>query len=157
MQNKNVKPEELKSLQIVHRALLLGLVLFAAIAFYLNYSGNFIAGLKSYDQPLQVIAITLSFGGFFIGSLLFKKKMQQIKDSSPELRVKLSTYRSAAIMQWALLEGPALFAIICFLLVGNYAFLALAVVFIILFAVTAPNKTKMMLLLQLTEEEINEL
>ena len=157
MQNKNVKPEELKSLQIVHRALLLGLVLFAAIAFYLNYSGNFIAGLKSYDQPLQVIAITLSFGGFFIGSLLFKKKMQQLKDSSPELRVKLSTYRSAAIMQWALLEGPALFAIICFLLVGNYAFLALAVVFIILFAVTAPNKTKMMLLLQLTEEEINEL
>ena len=157
MQNKNVKPEELKSLQIVHRALLLGLVLFAAIAFYLNYSGNFIAGLKSYDQPLQVIAITLSFGGFFIGSLLFKKKMQQLKDSSPELRVKLSTYRSAAIMQWALLEGPALVAIICFLLVGNYAFLALAVVFIILFAVTAPNKTKMMLLLQLTEEEINEL
>ena len=154
MQNKNVKPGELKSLQIVHRALLLGLVLFAAIAFYLNYSGNFIAGLKSYDQPLQVIAITLSFGGFFIGSLLFKKKMQQIKDSSPELRVKLSTYRSAAIMQWALLEGPALFAIICFLLVGNYAFLALAVVFIILFAVTAPNKTKMMLLLQLTEEEM---
>ena len=157
MQNKNVKPGELKSLQIVHRALLLGLVLFAAIAFYLNYSGNFIAGLKSYDQPLQVIAITLSFGGFFIGSLLFKKKMQQLKDSSPELRVKLSTYRSAAIMQWALLECPALFAIICFLLVGNYAFLALAVVFIILFAVTAPNKTKMMLLLQLTEEEINEL
>ena len=157
MQNENVKRGELKSLQIIHRALLLGLVLFAAIAFYLNYSGNFITGLKSYDQPLQVIAITLSFGGFFIGSLLFKKKMQQLKDSSPELRVKLSTYRSAAIMQWALLEGPALFAIICFLLVGNYAFLALAVVFIILFAVTAPNKTKMMLLLQLTEEEINEL
>ncbi len=157
MQNENVKPGELKSLQIIHRALLLGLVLFAAIAFYLNYSGNFIAGLKNYDRLLQVIAITLSFGGFFIGSLLFKKKMQQLKDSSPELTVKLSTYRSAAIMQWALLEGPALFAISCFLMVGNYAFLALAVVFIILFAVTAPNKTKMMLLLQLTEEEMNEL
>ena len=157
MQNESKKPGALKALQILHRAMLLGQVLFAAIAFYLQYSGNFIASLKGHDQLLQVIAIVLSFGGFFIGSSLFKKKMQQLKESSPTLKTKLAAYRSAAIIQWALLEGPVLFSVICFMLVGNYAFLALAVVFILLFAVTTPNKTKMMLLLQLSEDEVGEL
>ena len=143
-------------MQIIHRGMLFGQVLFAAVAFYLHYSGNFISTLKSNDQLLQVIAVAFSFGGFFIGSSLFNKKMQQLKESSPTLKKKLTAYRSAAIIQWALLEGPVFFSVICFMLVGNYAFLALVVVFILLFAVTTPNKTKMMLLLGLSEEEIGE-
>jgi hypothetical protein len=156
MQKESKKPGELKALQIIHRAMLSGQILFAGIAFYLNYSGNFVASLKGHDQLLQVIAIVFSFGGFFIGSSLFKKKMQQLKESSPTLKTKLAAYRSAAIIQWALLEGPVLFSVICFMLVGNYAFFALAVVFILLFAVTTPNKTKMMVLLGLSEEDISE-
>jgi len=155
MQNENNKPGALKALQILHRALLSGQILFAGVAFYLHYSGNFTASLKASDKLLQVIAIVFSFGGFFIGASLFKKKMQQLKESSPTLEMKLAAYRSAAIIQWALLEGPVLFALICFMLVGNYAFLALGVVFILLFGISAPNKTKMMLLLQLSEEEVN--
>ncbi len=157
MQNENPQPGQLKALQILHRAMLSGQLLFAAIAFYLNYSGNFVASLSGHDQLLQVIAIGFSFGGFFIGASLFKKKMQQLKQGSPTLKAKVATYRSAAITQWALLEGPVLFSIICFMLVGNYAFLALSVVFILLFAVTAPNTTKMMVLLQLTEEDKDHL
>jgi hypothetical protein len=48
-----------------------------------------------------------------------------------------------------------LFAIICFLLVGNYAFLALAGALMILFAINTPTKIKMAMLLQINEEDIN--
>jgi len=42
-----------------------------------------------------------------------------------------------------------------FLLVGNYAFLALAVASMLLFAINAPAKIKLDMLLQMDEEEIN--
>ncbi len=144
-----------KALQIIHRAMLLGMILFAAIAFFLNYSGNFPPALQQYDQVLQVIAIVLSIGGFFIGNALFKKKIFYLRESGVDLNNKLSGYRSASLLQWALLEGPALFTIICFLLVGNYAFLALAGALMILFAINTPTKIKMAMLLQISEEEIN--
>lgn len=144
-----------KGMQIIHRAMLLGIILFAAIAFFLTYSGNFPPLLQQYDQGLQVAAIVLSLAGFFIGNALFKKKIFQIRSSSDSLSNKFSLYRSASLLQWALLEGPALFTIICFLLVGNYAFLALAGALMILFSINTPTKIKMAMLLQITEEEIN--
>ena len=144
-----------RALQIIHRAMLLGLILFAAIAFFLNYSGNFPPALQPYDQILQVIAIVLSIGGFFIGSSLFKKKIFQLRASVENIDNKLSAYRSVSLVQWALLEVPALFAIICFLLTGNYAFLALAGPLLTLFAINAPAKIKISMLLQVSEDVIN--
>ena len=90
-----------KALQIIHRAMLLGMILFAAIAFFLNYSGNFPPSLQQYDQGLQVVAIVLSLAGFFIGNALFKKKIFQIRSSSDSLSNKFSLYRSASLLQWA--------------------------------------------------------
>jgi hypothetical protein len=155
MQVSDKNTGTLKALQIIHRAMLLGMILFAAIAFFLNYSGNFSPALQQYDQVLQVIAIALSLGGFFTGNALFKKKIFELRASGNDLDNKLSSYRSASLSQWALLEGPALFAIICFLLVGNYAFLALAGALMILFAINTPTKIKMAMLLQINEEDIN--
>jgi hypothetical protein len=47
--------------------------------------------------------------------------------------------------------------IICFLLTGNYAFLTLAAVLILLFAMMAPSRVKIVFHLQLSETEIAEL
>ena len=70
---------------------------------------------------------------------------------------RFAVYRSACILQWALIEGPCLFCIIGFFLTGNYAFMALAGVLIILFAMQSPTKAKVMLHLNLSEQEIEEL
>jgi hypothetical protein len=144
-----------KSLQTVHRAMLLGIILFAIIAFYLNYAGSLTPALQQHDQALQVVAIVLSLSGFFIGNALFKKRIFQLRTFGGDMNNKLSTYRSVCLLQWILLEAPALFATICFLLVGNYAFLALAAALMILFAINVPTKIKMAMLLQIREEEIN--
>lgn len=144
----------LKKLQILHRVLLIGQIVFAAVAFFLLYTNKFTPLLPDKDQLLQVIAIIISFGGFFIGSTLFKKKLLQARDSSTVIKSKADAYRFASIIQWALLEAPCLFGIICFLLVGNHAFLALSAAIMFWFALTGPSKIKVMMLLRLSEGEM---
>jgi hypothetical protein len=146
----------LKGLQIIHKAMLLGQVVFAAVTFFLKYTESFPSTLNHLDKTLQVVAILLCFAGFFTGSSLFKKKLQEALAAFADTKTKAATYRSACIVQWALLEGPSLFCIICFLLVGNYAFLALSVALMLVFALTAPVKLKIMLQLQLSEDEMEQ-
>jgi hypothetical protein len=156
MDTPAAKPGELKALLIVHRALLMGLLLFSIVAFYLVYSKTFTDGFQELDKILQVVAIILSAGGFYFGTVLFKKKLLQAREL-PTAKEKMALYRAACILQWAMIEGPCLFVIISFLLTGNYAFLALAVVLMLLFTMMAPSKLKIAFQLQLSEQEIAEL
>jgi hypothetical protein len=70
---------------------------------------------------------------------------------------KFDLYKGTAILQWALLEGPVLLCIICFLLSGNYALLVLAAVLVICFAMLAPTRTKLAFQLNLSDAEAAEL
>jgi len=70
---------------------------------------------------------------------------------------KFEVYRAASLVQWALLEGPAIFCLICFFLTGNYAFLGLALVLIILFFLLGPTRTKIAFQLGLSEDERDSL
>ena len=142
---------------ILHKALLAGQILFAVVCFFLVYTKTQASPMEQLDRTLQVAAIILAGGGFFAGTSLFKKKLLQIRDMQTDVKEKLPVYRTACIMQWALLEGPSLFTIICFFLTGNYAFIALATVLILLFAMLAPSKTKIAFHLGLSESEVEEL
>jgi hypothetical protein len=157
MENEIKKLEEFKSLQLLHKAMLFGQILFLAIAFILNFTGKFSPASGNNDQVFQVIAVLLSFVGFFAGKYLFQKKILKSKESPCDLKTKLKLYRAAAILQWALLEGPSLFCIICFLLTGNYAFLALSATLVLLFTITGPNKLKIGILLHLSQQELDQL
>ena len=109
------------------------------------------------DKVLQVAALIITAAGIFAGMTLFKKKLMQIREMQTGAKEKFDLYRSACIIQWALLEGPSIFCIICFFLTGNYAFLALVLVVLFLFAMTAPSKLKILLQLQISESELDDL
>jgi len=143
----------LKSLQVLHKAMLVGQIIFAAIAVFLNYTDKFPPSLASQDQLLQLIAVAVSFACVFIGHAVFKKKVAQARDISG-IKEKATLFRTASIIQFALLEAAAMFCIICFLLVGNYSFIALAIAIMLWFAMNAPSKMKAMLLLRMSEEEM---
>lgn len=152
------KGNGLKALNIIHKAMLIGQIIFSGICFYLGYSGMEAAATEALDKILQVVAIAAAAAGFFIGTYLFKNKLTAIKSmETGSAAEKFNLYRAACILQWALLEGPSLFCIICFFLTGNYAFLVLAGTLIILFAMMAPTKTKVAFQTGLTEEELDEL
>jgi hypothetical protein len=147
----------IKALIIIHKALLAGLLLFAAVCIYIVYAKIQVSPLPEMDRTFQVVAIALAAGGFFAGTALFKKKLLQARALQAGVKEKFAIYRSACIIQWALIEGPCLFCIICFFCTGNYAFIALAVVLILLFAMLAPSKVKIALQLALSVVELEEL
>lgn len=147
----------LTTLNILHKAMLVGQFIFAAAAFYLVYNNLFEPTMKEQERMFQVIAIALTAGGFFGGMNIFKRKLQEIRSMQGSNRERFAAYRTACILQWALVEGPCLFCIIGFLLTGNYAFMALAGVLILLFVMLSPTRNKVMVHLNLSEQEMEEL
>ncbi len=144
-------------LNIIHKALMTGLVLFSAVCVFLNYSKTVEPPAPDLDRILQVVALIASAGGVFAGMSFFKKKLAQLRDMEGTVKQKFEVYRSACIVQWALLEGPSVFCIICFFLTGNYAFLALVAALLFLFIMAAPSKLKMQLQMQVSEAELEDL
>ena len=142
-------------LKILHLALLAGLTLLLLISIVLhlvNHNTN-----ESLEMPLQVVAVILSVGTLFLGFNMFKKRIALIRNSLEPAEKRMEMYRGACIVWWALLEGPGLFAIISFILTGNYAFFALGLFHSILLAVFMPRKVNIILLLNLSAEEANRL
>lgn len=144
-------------LSIIHKALMTGLVLFSAVCVFLNYSKTVEPPAPDLDRVLQVVALVISAGGVFAGMSFFKKKLAEVREMTGTVKEKFEVYRSACIVQWALLEGPSIFCIICFFLTGNYAFLALVVVLLFLFVMAAPSKLKIQLQMQVSEAELDDL
>lgn len=142
----------------VHRAMLIGQVLFIGVMGYLVYSKKIVNPLKEQDKIFQVIAILVAAIAFLGGNWVVKIKLAAVRDGAAiSIKEKFEKYRSACIIQWALLEGAALFCGICFFLTGNYAFLGLAAVLILLFALQFPDKTKIALQLGLNSMDTDEL
>ena len=151
------KMKSLKVLNIIHKAMLTGQVLLSTVLFYIIYAKLLVSPLVEMDRIFQVIAIVLAASGFLAGLSFFKKRLIQIKEIQPGVKEKFALYRSACIIQWALLEGPCVFSLVSFFLIGNYAFLALAGGLIILFALQAPSKDKIVLQLGISGDELDNL
>lgn len=147
------KGNSFKALQVLHLAFLTGMILFTVISTFLVITRNVKISNGLPDKATQVIvlllAISLSTTGFF----LFNKRIQSVPTNASATE-RMDAYRSAAILRWALIECPSLLAIIAFFITGNYAFVALAIALMILFASTAPVKSKIIQLLQLDDNEV---
>ena len=146
----------LQTMKILHRAFSLGVLIFAGVVTFLVASKSASNVIADFESTMQIMAVVLAVAAVFIGERIFKNKLLVIREEK-DLRVKIDLYRQASIVQWALLEGAALFSIIGFYLSTNYAFLALAVFIIIYFIMLTPNATKINLLTGITPEELNNL
>lgn len=153
---KKVTP--FSTLKLLHSAMLFGQVFFIAIVIYLVYAKHISPPMQAQDKELQVIALLFTAAAIFGGGRLFKKKLAEVQDESlTVLKERLTKYRAACIIQWALLEAAVLLCGTCFLLTGNYAFLALAAVPLFVFAMRAPVKEKIAGHLQVNSGELDEL
>ncbi len=147
----------IKALTIIHKVLLVGQILFIAICIFLVSAKMIDPASEEMDRIFQVIALVFSAAGFFAGATIFKNKILLLRNMQADVKEKFLLYRSACIFQWALMEGPCLFCIVCFFLTGNYAFVALASVLILLFAMQAPSKVKIAFHLGLRGDELDDL
>lgn len=151
-------PTVFSTINLMHRALLAGQVIFIAIMFYLVYRKEMDPIFIEQEKLLQAIAIVFAAIAIFFGTNLFKKKLALINESAGnDAKTKLTKYRAASMLQWGMMEAACLVCGICLLLTGNYAFLALAIVLILYFALLMPVKNRIAAQLNLQSSELDEL
>jgi len=142
----------------IHKAMLVGQLLFMAVLFYLVYSKMLVPPLAEYDKMVQVTALLFTAAALYAGFILFKKKLALINDNPlAGVKEKFEKYRGASMLQWGLTEAPVLFCGICFFITGNYALLALAAVPFLYFVSLAPAKEKTAVQLDISSSELDEL
>jgi hypothetical protein len=148
-------PNSFKALKIIHTAMLTGQILFAVVICYLMLSKILTAAAPQVDRYLQIAVLVVVAAGYYLGSFLFKKELVKIKEAtSLSAQEKFTKYKTVSLIQWALLEVACLFCIISYFVTGNLANIGMAVLLIVLFALMAPNKTKIALQIGIDVEEL---
>ncbi len=143
--------EYFKSIKIIHIALLTGVVFFMAISFLLQLDGFGKVG-KEVSNILLIIISIFSLFGIIASNIIFKNKVNEISKKS-SLKIKMMDYRSALIVKLALIEGPSFFSVVAFLITGEYIFLGIALILIIVFLIYTPGRTKLKNDLALSKKE----
>lgn len=141
-----------KGLYILHIAFIIGLFVFSIIAAFLVITGAMGQDKNNMNSILQFLVPVLVIGGIIGGLGFYRSRLNVIKQT-PELKDKLGNYRGAMILRVAMMEFPALFSIIAFLLTGNYLFLGLAGLVIIIFLMLIPLKERVSNDLELSTQE----
>ena len=142
--------------RILHAALLIGMTLFIIVSLVITLLG-FQKASESLQRALQVVCIVLSAACVIGGFNIFKKRILAARNSLGTGEERMEQYRAACILWWALIEGPGLLATVGFLLSGNFAFFALAVVHLLILLAFMPRKANIILLLNLTPQEVERL
>lgn len=156
MENNPLNPKEaLKTLRILHFALLAGMIFFSLVALFLFYNG-----LEPIDVELSraftyIIPIFV-VSGYATSHLLFRNRMG-VARAAKDLTEKLTHYRAALIVRLALLEGPAFFAIVAYMLTSELIFLGWAAIIIVYFITLWPTPAKIVADLALNYNEQHEL
>jgi len=138
MSTKQTSREYFRSLVIIYYALIAGQLFFCLIAFFLHQTGNLDLGAKELTDIFIFIVPLFVIGGFFGSKIVFKNRLKAAKDQT-NLFAKMTDYRGALVVRYALLEGPSFFAIIVYLLTGNLLFLGMSLLIIAYFFIIRPT------------------
>ncbi len=139
MQPDAAEPEsQLRSLQMTVVALILGVVVFAAIAATLGPLGTPFEPLAAGLDPIAIVATLLTISCAAMSFVVPGRLVGAISSDDPAR--KLAAYRNGKIVAVALLEGPALLWCVALLLGGNRWFLAPIAVLLVLMAAHFPTR-----------------
>jgi len=148
----------LRSIRIVYFALATGIIFFMLVALFLNFMNGALAGtgLTTIEKaPFMVTLIVLTGAVFIAYRAIFPKKLIVIQ-SLPTLDKKLAAWRELNILQGALIEAPAFFAVVLFMLLGVKILLIWPVVCFGIFWITQPTREKLIEDANLTPSETDE-
>ena len=148
----------LKTIRILYFALAMGIVFFLLVTLLLNkLSGPFAEDDISSNEraPFIIVLIVLTGGIFMVYKAIYPKKRATIQ-SLTTLDKKLAAWRELCILQGALIEAPAFFALVLFLLLGIYTLLLWPLTGLLLFWLTQPTREKLIGDAALSLTEIDE-
>lgn len=146
----------LKQLQLIHLGMLGGQTVFAAVAYFLQQSGTVTVHNEDLVMPLSLILVVAFAGGLGASHFVFNSMLSKAKEQGT-LDEKLAAYRQASIIQFALFEGPSIFAFIAYLVTGNILFWGAGLAATLLFILLRPSEAKLAKELELSNQEKQKL
>ncbi len=145
----------LKTLPIIHIALLLGQVLFCIVVFAIQkQTPKF--DISNTADPFLFVVPVMAIACFAISNFLFRQQLT-IAAGKPTVAQKIQTYQAASIVRFAPLEGASLFGIVTYMLTGNLLFISISGLIILYFIFIRPTKDKIVTGLNLDYQEKAEL
>lgn len=147
MENNSAIFKKLKQQHTIFLLLLL-FVLAGGIA-YVSMTGA-ITNNAGLNRILQVVAVADTIAGLLLGFNLFKKKLLQARNSEGSEPLRLGMYSSACLLWWVMIFSPGLAAAVFFVITGDYSFVAMAVVHLLVLLAFMPRKDNIVVLLRLS-------
>tara|TARA_R110001583_G_scaffold109799_2_gene258618 strand:- start:1055 stop:1531 length:477 start_codon:yes stop_codon:yes gene_type:complete len=129
----------MKSLQIIHIALIAGVVLFGL--YVANNAKDVLFFSSEDDKTFLFLAIIISFAGNLGSKFLYKKMIKQIPDKA-DLNEKVVKFSSAHILRLAMLEFPAFMCVFFAMQTNNSFYFALVGILVFMMIAIFPTKSK---------------
>lgn len=135
------KQEPLKSITLLHTAMLVGTAVLGVLLFFLSSTQPPMYDLIEYDQYVQLAAIVVVLLAAGIGYWQYHRQLALIRTHSDQSEID-SIWRSANLVRWALLSFAADTNFILFFLSSRYAYLALGCVVLLYLIWLRPTEIK---------------
>lgn len=140
MYNQNLSQNNqsnLKTILIIHLALMTGQAVFAVLCLVIIPSKGFSFNT---GDVFDLVAVILTTGAFVLSTFLYRTQLNTALGKATA-KEKLLNYSSAIIMRDAPLEGASLFCIVAYMQTGNTLFIGISAIIILYFVLAIPTKT----------------
>lgn len=154
MNDDNFK-EQFKVTFSIYYALLVGQLLFFAVAFWFSQSQNFTAN-KELDEIFQIIVPVFGFVMMVFSRFLYNKNISAV-DESGDVKTKIAQYRTFKIIKWAMVESASMLSLIALMLTGNHLYSAVSIFLIGYFILVKPSKESFVSEMKLNSTDAQEL
>jgi hypothetical protein len=153
--NDTPKASAYITLLMIYIGMLSGTVAFTFISYFILADPE-PAFFKESQKDILLVALIVATICIGISGFVWKKDLKTIQMMGT-LEEKFLKYRSALIKRLALMEGSALFALICYYLTSNIRLLVIAILIIVAFIFLWPGLNRVARDIGESEEDIKSL
>jgi hypothetical protein len=149
--SQKYKPE-IRTFRLIHFAMVIGQFFFIAIVLFLVFTSK----LEENNNDLNAVFICLvpflAVVGLISSISTFRIRLR-VARSEPVLIEKLTEYRSALIIRYAIIEGVSIFSIVISMVTGKLLYLGIAAILVLYFLALAPTAERVAHDLELTPDD----
>ena len=149
------EPAEIKNqiriTNTIYYSLVTGLLLFFIIVIVLIQDKDPSAG-KDIDNIFTMVVPVFGLMMMFISRMIYNQMISKL-DASSSLIHKLSGYRTAKIVAWAMIESACLLALVATMLTSNYLYVAVFIFLFGYFFLMKPSKESLVRDMRLNSAE----
>jgi hypothetical protein len=150
LNNPDIK-NQLRVNNTIYYSLITGLLLFFIVVMVFIQDNDPTAG-KELDNIFTFLVPIFGLMMMFISRMIYNQMILKF-DSAANLLQKISHYRTAKIVSWAMIEGACFFALVAIMLTSNYLYVAVYIFLFGYFFLMRPSKESLVRDMRLNSEE----